>query len=110
MAIQRCYLTITEGNLNNNHLYLSKVLDIFPRDVIGGCNKLLVASRTIRIEWGNQAVETDIVSDKKIFRKRGWMARFYEANRLQPGDKVLLEQVSPYVYRLSAAAQIPLVA
>jgi hypothetical protein len=110
MAIQRCYLTITEGNLNNYHLYLSKVLDMFPSDVIGGRNKLHVASRTVRIEWGNQVVETDIVGDKKIFRKRGWMARFYEANRLQPGDKVLLEQVSPYVYRLSAAAQIPLVA
>jgi hypothetical protein len=50
-------------------------------------------------------VETDIVSDKKIFRKRGWVRRFCAANQLQAGDKVLLEQLSPYLYRVSRAVE-----
>ena len=26
------YLTVSQGNLNNHHLYLAKILDLFPED------------------------------------------------------------------------------
>jgi hypothetical protein len=40
MVIVRRFLTITEGNLNNNHLYLSGLMDMFPDDVVGGPNRM----------------------------------------------------------------------
>lgn len=99
MAAQ--YLTVTQGNLNNNHLYLTKVLDIFPKDVFGGPNESREAPRTVRVEWGSEVVDTDIDGRKNIFRKRGWVAKFFDENRIQAGDRVLLEQVEPYLYRVS---------
>ena len=36
MPIVSRYLTVTQGNLDNNHLYLTEVLDFFPEDVFGG--------------------------------------------------------------------------
>jgi hypothetical protein len=110
VAIVRRYLPVTEGNLRNHHIYLSSVLDLFPEDVIGGPNSAHAAPRTVRVEWGREAVDTDIAGDKKVFRKRGWLARFYDENRLRPGDKVLLEQLSPYVYRVSRVEQTAAVA
>ena len=104
MTIVCRYLTVTGGNLQNNHMHLAGALDIFPPDVIGGTNKLQSAPRTVRIECGREIVETDIVRDKKIFRKRGWIGRFYKDYRVQPGDCLLLEQLSPYVYRVSLVA------
>jgi hypothetical protein len=94
-------LTVTDGNLCNNHLYLSGVMDMFPADVIGGPNKKQPAPRTVRVEWGGEIVETDIVGDKKLFRKRGWVGKFFKTYRVGAGDLVRLEQLSPYVYRVS---------
>jgi hypothetical protein len=103
MSVASRYLTVTQGNLNNSHLYLTEVLDLFPEDVFGGPDEARAAPRTVRVEWGAEAVDTDIVRDKNIFRRRGWVARFCSANRLLAGDKVLLEQLEPYVYRISRA-------
>lgn len=50
--------------------------------------------------WGNEVFETDIVRPKNIFRCRKWR-RFYDANRIQVGDQLLLEQLNPYLYRVS---------
>jgi hypothetical protein len=92
---------VTQGNLNNNHLYLTEVLDLFPLDVIGGSNRKRVAPRLVRILWGGGSVDTDIVCDKQIFRRRGWVAKFFAKYRIEAGDSVLLERLEPYLYRLS---------
>jgi len=101
-AIAR-YLTVSQGNLNNNHLYLTEILDLFPRDVFGGGNRRLAAPRALRIFWGSEMVETDIDQTKHIFRKRGWVAQFFDANRIQAGDSIVLEQLAPYLYRVAKA-------
>jgi hypothetical protein len=101
MALAARYLTVTQGNLNNNHLYLTKALDLFPSDVIGGCNAGRAASRCVRVHWGGGVVETDIDRSKNIFRKRAWLGKFFRANGVRAGDQVLLERLEPYVYRLS---------
>jgi hypothetical protein len=93
---------VRQSNLDHGHLYLNPVLDLFPEDVVGGSNKTSPAARTVLVECGGETVETDIVRDKKIFRKRGWLARFFRELRVAAGDRVLLEQVGPYAYRLSA--------
>jgi hypothetical protein len=101
------YLTVTQGNLDNAHLYLTEVLDLFPADVLGGPNETHAAPRTVRVVWGSEVVETDIDRDKKIFRRRDWVRRFFDANRITAGDRVLLEQLEPYQYRVSKFLPAP---
>jgi len=96
----RC-LTINQANINNKHLYLRAVLDMFPDDVLGGSKKAQEAPRKVRVLWGREDIMTDIDRTKKIFRQRGWLRRAFDAQRIQAGDHVLLEQLEPYVYRVS---------
>ncbi len=96
----RRVLTVTQGNVNNNHLYLTEALDLFPPDVLGGPDSAR-AGRTVRVEWNDESVDTDVVKARKIFRRRGWIKCFFAANRIAAGDRVLLEQVGPYRFRLS---------
>ncbi len=103
MAIVTRYLTVTQGNIDNNHLYLTELLDMFPEDVLGGSDESGAASHTVRVQWGSEVVETDIDRTKNIFRKRGWVARFFDEGRIQAGDRILLEQLEPYLYRVSKA-------
>jgi hypothetical protein len=102
-------LTITQGNLNNHHLYLKEILDFFPEDVFGGSVQATAGCRMIRIHWGREVVETDIDRTKTIFRKRAWVARFFQAYRVRPGDRLLLERLEPYVYRLTPIRQTSVV-
>jgi hypothetical protein len=103
-AIASRLLTVTQGNLDNKHLYLTKALDLFPDDVFGGADARRAAPRTVRVQWGKEEVETDIDRAKRLFRKRGWVGRFFSENRIQAGDRVLLEQIEPYLYRVSRAS------
>ena len=105
MSIVSRYLGVTQGNLDNHHFYLTEVLDMFPEDVFGGPEESQAAARSVRVQWGNEVGETDIDRTKNIFRKRGWVGRFFDENRVQAGDRLLLEQVEPYLYRVSKAEQ-----
>jgi len=103
MALASRLLTVTQGNLNNKHMYLTEAWDLFPEDVFGGRNKSQAAPRTVCIQFGDKTVATDIDRIKKVFRRRDWVGRFYDSNRVQAGDRVLLEQVDLYRYRVSKA-------
>jgi hypothetical protein len=74
---------------------------MFPEDVIGGANTLDAAPRKVRIQWGSDQVETDVVRGKYIFRRRGWVRRFFRETKAAAGHQVILEQQTPYLYRLS---------
>jgi hypothetical protein len=101
MAVVSRYLKVTQGNIDNHHIYLTDTLNIFPDDVFGGSDESQAASQMIRVQWGAEIVETDIDRTKNIFRKRGWVARFFDEGRIQAGDTILLEQLEPYLYRIS---------
>jgi hypothetical protein len=103
MAIVSRLLTVTQGNINHNHLYLRLVLDLFPTNVFGGANSSQAAPRTVRILWGRESVETDIDRTKTIFRRWSWVGRFFKENCIRAGDQVMLEQLEPYLYRVSRA-------
>jgi hypothetical protein len=93
-------LMVTQGNLDNNHLYLTGVLDIFPEDALGGPSAAH-AGRPVRVHFGDEVVETDVVRERRIFRRRGWLRRFFAERQVRAGERVLLERLGPYVYRLS---------
>jgi hypothetical protein len=101
MAIVSRFLTVTQGNIDNSHLYLTECIDMFPEDAKGGPDESQAAPRTVRVQLGEEFVDTDIVCDKNIFRRRGWVGRFFNEACVQAGDRVLLEQLGPYVYRVS---------
>ncbi|HZZ77291.1 MAG TPA: ASCH domain-containing protein [Gemmataceae bacterium] len=102
MAGPRRTLTINQANLDHGHIYLTGCIDIFPADVMGGPNKATSAPSSVQIDFGSGQVTTDVVSKRKIFRSRGWVRRFFAENNLTAGDSVVLEQVAPYSYRISA--------
>src|SRR4051812_31848175 len=91
-------LTITQGNLNNGHIYLTGNLDLFPDDVMGGENSSHAAKRTVRVHYGSDVVETDIDRTKNLFRVRRGLRRFFREQRIAAGDRVRLEQINLYTY------------
>lgn len=94
---------ITQGNLNNSHIYLKSFFEAFPEDTIGGSNRTLAAPREITVDWGGDAaVMTDLDGAKRFFRKRGWIRSFFEQNDVRAGDMVLVEEIAPYSYRIIA--------
>ena len=88
---------LTEGNLNNNHFYLKDFLDAFPADTIGGSNADQAAARSLTIEWGGATPEiSDIDLSKRMFRKRGWVRKFFAASGAREGDIVVVSLIAPY--------------
>jgi len=92
---------IGQPNLDHRHLYLTGCMDLFPEDVLGGPNKSHAAARTVRVEYGHESVETDVVRGKRIFRRRKWVREFFTRTGMADGDRVLLEQLDPYSYRVT---------
>nr|WP_274600804.1 ASCH domain-containing protein [Ectothiorhodospira shaposhnikovii] len=92
---------ITQGNINNNHIYLREFFDRFPEEVIGGSNRREEAARTVTVDWGGDAlVQTDLDGSKRLFRARSWVRNFFELNDAAAGDWVLVEEIGFYTYRV----------
>lgn len=93
---------VTQGNIDHNHFYLRSFIDRFPADLVGGSNKSQLAKRVATVHWdGGEPVVTDIDGAKKFFRSRGWIASFFRLNGTSPGDRIVVEEVAPYQYRVS---------
>ena len=93
---------ITQGNIDNNHIYLRSFFEEFPADAIGGSNRASAAQREIAVDWGGAVVVmTDLDGQKKFFRKRGWIREFFERHGVRAGDMVTVEEVAPYSYRVA---------
>tara|TARA_R110002096_G_scaffold379_2_gene2270 strand:- start:8322 stop:8645 length:324 start_codon:yes stop_codon:yes gene_type:complete len=94
-------IELTQGNLNNDHLYLTGVLDFFPKESIGGPNIESKAELELEIHSGiNKPVFTDIAGDKNIFRKRSWVGEFFKAHDLKAGDKVIIQKTDTHRYHV----------
>jgi DNA polymerase III epsilon subunit-like protein len=92
---------ITQGNIDNDHIYLRGFFDKFPADAIGGSNRASAAQRDIAVDrGGGTVVMTDLDGAKRFFRKRGWIREFFARQGAQAGDLVIVEEIAPYSYRL----------
>lgn len=88
---------LSSGNLNNNHFYLTDFLHAFPSDTIGGKNSEQAAAGSLTIEWGGPAPEiSDIDFSKRMFRKRGWVRKFFAASGAKEGDIVVVSLIFLY--------------
>ncbi len=82
-------IELTQGNLNNDHLYLTSIIGLFPTSSIGGSSEAELAPQLLEVHSGiGEPVATDIAGDKKIFRKRSWVSEFFATHQLKAGDKV----------------------
>lgn len=94
-------IELTQGNINNNHLYLSSVIEFFPADSIGGSNDSGLAPRSLEVHCGIASpVRTDIAGDKNIFRRRTWVGEFFEVHKLSAGDRVVIEKTGTDRYHV----------
>lgn len=94
-------ICLTQGNLNNNHFYLTSCLAMFPADSIGGSNIKTRASRLLQITpRGDEALETDIDGTKNIFRKRGWVGEMFRREDAGLGDLVCIKQSQEGIYEI----------
>lgn len=88
---------LTGGNVRNQHIYLRDCMSLFPKDAIGGRNDDSVAPCKLEIHYGaGDPITSDIDGDKKIFRRRAWVAAFIEKHNLSEGDWIVLESTGPY--------------
>ncbi|WP_412546238.1 hypothetical protein [Maricaulis sp. MIT060901] len=103
----RTRLKLTGGNIRNAHIYLKDHLLLFPPDSIGGSNKTKAAEKKLILDFEHgESVETDIDgADKKIFRDRGAVRRFFETALARPGDEVEIENTAPYRFSIRLIPQ-----
>lgn len=95
---------LTDGNINNDHLYLSSVIEFFPPSSVGGPNIDSEATTKLEIHSGiGEPVLTDIAGDKKIFRKRAWVGEFFRTHNLKAGDFVIIEHTEGNRYHVYPA-------
>ncbi len=94
-------IELTQGNINNNHLYLESIYDLFPAASIGGGSEAEAASRLLEVHSGiGIPTMTDIAGDKKIFRRRAWVGEFFSVHDLADGDCVVVEETGPNRYHV----------
>jgi hypothetical protein len=94
-------IKITQGNLNNDHFYLTSCLAMFPADSIGGGNAKARASRLLKVKpRGGEQLETDIDGKKKFFRKRGWVGAMFLRAKAKLGDYVVIEEKDDGSYEI----------
>jgi hypothetical protein len=99
----RIVITLTQGNLNNNHIYLAGHLDFFPENAIGATNKQGKRGMPLKLHFDGLpgTAETDIVPDHKIFRLRDrhWH-EFFKLHDLRARDQVAIQRISDHEYRI----------
>ncbi|MEK6789853.1 MAG: hypothetical protein AABY68_12975 [Pseudomonadota bacterium] len=89
---------ITQGNLNNNHLYLRAFINKFPNHLIGGKNKISAAIHKAKVHADGNIIETDIDGEKGIFRARSWVRNFLKNNQAKRGDHIAVYEIFPNEY------------
>ena len=95
-------VVVTQGNLNNNHIYVRNVVQLFPPECIGGANRREQASQLITLHLDKvEPVKCDIDGKKKIFRERRAIGQFLKLNSVVANDKVLIKKVGQYEYQIS---------
>lgn len=93
-------ITITAGNIRNNTLYATEVMEAIPAACLGGRTKQDAAEPLTLILDGGPMVRTDIVAKRKLFRTRCW-GEWFRANDAMPGDRVVLTPMGARTFMAS---------
>jgi len=100
---------VTAANIRSSHLYLTGHEDFFPADSYGASSSKKQSGRPIvlQVEGLNQPIETDIPTDPRtgkargFFRRRAWVREFFAKHSIQPGDTICIERLGSHMFRIS---------
>jgi ASC-1-like (ASCH) protein len=101
-AGQSFLVEITDGNLRNNSLYVSRVADRFPKWCFGGAQKRDAGRPITLILHEGPTVQTDIVAPRHMLRTRVW-GRWFQTHGAQRGDHVVFTPVDEATYFVGLA-------
>jgi len=101
-------ISITGGNLRNQHLYIGGHHDFFPKECYGesSAKNGTGHSVTLVVDGLPQPIKTDIARNgangrpRNFFRKRAWVGRFFKRHDLQEGDVIAIEKLNDFTYRV----------
>jgi hypothetical protein len=101
----RIVIRLTQGNLNNNHVYLSRHIGFFPEDARGGSSKAAGIGESIMLIFDGLPGETktDIDANHKSFRARACWGEFFQRHNLKAGDRIVIEETGSHRYRVGVA-------
>lgn len=95
---------VTAGNIQNDHIYLNKIIGMFPKEAIGGSNKASQAKQLLTVIYdGVGRTQTDIDGSKKFFRERSFVKQFFKTWKFKDGDEVLITRLGPYEFEVRKA-------
>lgn len=102
-------ITVTAGNLRQNHFYIAKHLDFLPQDCIGPAKRTSQSTTRIEIELDglSKTIATDIGVDAKtgkprrFIRDRAWIGKFFRHHKVREGAELVLSRLSDHRFRLS---------
>lgn len=97
LPLQPFEIAITAGNIKNNTLYATDVIDRFPEWCIGGAKKADAGRPITLMLHEGPTVRTDIVEGRKLFRTRVW-GGWFRAHGVKPGDRVIFSPVDEATY------------
>lgn len=93
-------IPLTQGNLNNHHIYLRRAMDMVPRECVGGSNAGQ-AGQTIEVVFSpGPVVHTDVDGDKMALRNRKAVRAFFEQSGCRAGDAVRFSRLGERLYRV----------
>ncbi len=99
----RIVVSLTQGNLNNDHFYLREHLAFFPADAVGAAHQRDGTGVPLQVHFAGapEPVETDIAGGNKLFfRTRAATGEFFRRFACQPGDEIVIERVGAREYRV----------
>lgn len=96
------HITLTQGNINNNHFYIPRNTTLFAESVWGGKNKQEPGSQ---VEWHfkglDYAVSSDIDGSKRILRNRSAVKDFYKFHDAAAGEELRIERNDAGIFSVS---------
>ena len=96
-------IKVTEGSMNPQLFDRHYRPVLFPDNVFGGDNEdAAAAPHQIRIHWGGDPVDTDIVNGSSgcYFRRCAWVREFLMRHGFVAGDKVVVERLPSDEYHV----------
>jgi hypothetical protein len=101
-------ISLTGGNIDNDHIPVTPLRDLLPSDCFGAANKKNGVGRPVvmHLEGLNRTIETDVGRDAKTrrprshFRERRWIRKFFQHYGAKAGDVLEVESLGEREYRL----------
>lgn len=95
-------ITLTQGNINNNHFYIPRNTTLFAESVWGGKNK---QEPGIQVEWHfkglDYSVSSDIDGSKRILRNRSAVRDFYKLHTAIAGEELRIQRNDAGIFLVS---------